>query len=165
MDRDGCPDPHNDHDGIPDIKDKCPNEPETINGFQDEDGCPDRGDSLVVLSPDRLELLEAIAFRGDKLVKSSNNLLGQIAATLRAHTEIVRLRVTVHVQPTADDEKDQTLSDNRAAAVRDWLVNWGIATKRLEARGFGGTKPLVPAAQKGAAAINERIELIILERR
>ena len=165
QDLDGCPDPDNDNDGIPDVKDKCPNEPETINGFQDEDGCPDRGDSLVVLSPDRLELLEAIQFRGDKLTKADNNILGQIGATLRAHTEIVRLRVTVHVQPTSDFEKDQTLSDSRAAAIRDWLVTWGVATARLEPRGFGGTKPLVPADQKGAAAINERIELIILERK
>ena len=165
QDLDGCPDLDNDNDGIPDAKDKCPNEPETINGFQDEDGCPDRGDSLVVLSPDRLELLESIQFRGDKLTKADNNILGQIAATLRAHTEIVRLRVTAYVQPTADYEKDQAQSDARAAAVRDWLVKWGIAAKRLEPRGFGGTKPLVPAAQKGAAAINDRVELIILERK
>ena len=31
----------NDGDGLPDDKDKCPNDPETKNGYQDEDGCPD----------------------------------------------------------------------------------------------------------------------------
>ena len=40
QDEDGCPDPDNDGDGIPDKLDKCPNEPETINGFQDEDELP-----------------------------------------------------------------------------------------------------------------------------
>ena len=30
-----------DNDGIPDDKDKCPDEPETINGKKDGDGCPD----------------------------------------------------------------------------------------------------------------------------
>ncbi|EPA05570.1 hypothetical protein BG20_I0432 [Candidatus Nitrosarchaeum limnium BG20] len=30
-----------DNDGIPDSSDSCPNDPETINGFQDSDGCPD----------------------------------------------------------------------------------------------------------------------------
>jgi outer membrane protein OmpA-like peptidoglycan-associated protein/opacity protein-like surface antigen len=165
QDLDGCPDPDNDGDGVPDVKDKCPNEPETINGFQDEDGCPDKGDSLVVLSPDRLELLESIQFQRDKLAKASNNLLGQIGATLRAHTEIVRVRVTVHVQPTANSDKDQTISDARAKLIRDWLVQYGIDPKRVEARGFGGSKPLVPAEQRGAAAINDRVELIILERR
>src|SRR5262249_22834711 len=116
QDLDGCPDLDNDGDGIPDDKDQCPNEAETINEFQDEDGCPDHGDSLVVVSPDRLELLESVVFQKDhKLdVKKDANLLGQIAATLRAHPEILRLRVTVHVQPTSDIDKDQIVSDIRA---------------------------------------------------
>ena len=165
QDQDGCPDPDNDGDGIPDAKDKCPNEPETINGNQDDDGCPDKGDSLVVLSPDRLDLLEAIQFSGTRISKRSFNVLGQIAATLRAHGDIVRVRVTAHVQPTSNPDADLALSEKRAEAVKDWLVQWGIAAARLEARGFGGTKPLVPADQKGSAMINERLEFIILERK
>jgi hypothetical protein len=39
--RDGCPDPDNDQDGIPDSRDQCPNDPEDRDGFEDEDGCPD----------------------------------------------------------------------------------------------------------------------------
>ena len=69
-------------------------------------------------------------------------MLGQIGATMRAHDEILRLRVTVYVQPSGNPARDQELTDKRAAAVRDWLVQWGIAASRLEARGFGGTKPL-----------------------
>jgi hypothetical protein len=164
-DLDGCPDPDNDHDGIPDDKDKCPNEPETINGFQDEDGCPDKGDSTIILSPDKIETLDPIQFTGLKLAKTSLPLLAQVGATLRAHAEIVRLRITVHVQPTRDTDADQLRSDKRAQAIRDWLIQWGIAPTRLEARGFGGIKPLVPPDQKGAAKINDRLELIILERR
>jgi outer membrane protein OmpA-like peptidoglycan-associated protein len=165
-DTDGCPDDDNDRDGIPDAKDKCPNQPETINGNQDDDGCPDKGDSLVVLSPDRLETLDQIQFApNQKIAKASNGLLAQIGATLRARTEIARLRITVHVQPTSDSDRDQEISDKRAAAIRDWLVQWGIAPARLEARGFGGTKPLVPADGKGATALNTRVELIILERK
>ena len=109
--------------------------------------------------------MPTIQFQRDKLAKSSNNLLGQIGATLRAHTELVRVRVTVHVQPSAIPDKDQATSDARAKLIRDWLVQYGIDAKRLEARGFGGSKPLVPADQKGSAAINERVEMIILERR
>jgi hypothetical protein len=163
-DSDGCPDPDNDHDGIADAKDKCPNEPETINGFQDEDGCPDRGDSTIVLSPDRIETLDPIQFTGLKLTRTSLPVLGQIAATLRAHPEIVRLRITVHVQPTQDTAADQTRSEKRAQAIRDWLVQWGIAPARVEARGFGSSKPLVSPDQRGAAKINDRTEMIILER-
>ncbi|MGB1274428.1 MAG: VWA domain-containing protein, partial [Nannocystaceae bacterium] len=38
---DGCPIPDTDNDGILDPDDKCVTEPETVNGFEDEDGCPD----------------------------------------------------------------------------------------------------------------------------
>ncbi len=165
QDLDGCPDPDNDADGIPDTKDKCPNDPETINGFQDDDGCPDKGDSLVMMSPDRLDTLESIQFNGQKLAKQSFNVLGQVAATLRAHTEVVRVRITVHVQPSGNPDRDQELSVKRALAVRDWLVQWGINTARLDVRGFGGTKPLVPPTQRGAQSINDRVELVILERK
>ena len=41
QDDDGCPDPDNDKDGIPDKLDKCPNDPEDKDGFEDADGCPD----------------------------------------------------------------------------------------------------------------------------
>jgi outer membrane protein OmpA-like peptidoglycan-associated protein len=92
-------------------------------------------------------------------------LLGQLAATLRARQDIVRLRVGVHVQPTKRKSRDQSLSDRRAAALRDWLVAHGVEADRIDPKGFGSTKPLVPANQKGAAAINDRVELIILERK
>jgi hypothetical protein len=164
-DLDGCPDPDNDHDGIPDEKDKCPNEPETINGFQDEDGCPDKGDSTIVLSPDRIETIDPIQFAALKLTRASQPVLAQVAATLRAHIEIVRLRITVHVQPTADSDADQARSEKRAQAIREWLVQWGIAPARLEVRGFGGAKPVMAPDQRGAAKLNDRVELIILERK
>jgi len=117
------------------------------------------------LSPDRIETMEQIQFSGTRISKASFNLLGQIAANLRAHTEITRLRITAHVNPSRSSDRDQAISDKRAEAVRDWLVQWGIDGKRLEARGFGGDKPMVPASQKGAASINDRLELIILERK
>ena len=164
-DSDGCPDPDNDRDGVADGDDQCPKEPEKINGVEDEDGCPDKGESLVISAPERLELLEAIVFDGTAVSRSSANLLGQLAATLRARQDIVRLRVGVHVQPTKRKSRDQSLSDRRAAALRDWLVAHGVEADRIDPKGFGSTKPLVPANQKGAAAINDRVELIILERK
>jgi hypothetical protein len=161
-DMDGCPDPDNDGDGLLDTVDKCPREPETINGNSDDDGCPDRGNALVVLSPDRLELLESIQFTGTRVAKASHNVLGQVGATLRAHPEIVR--VTAHVQPTSNPAADKALSEQRAKVMREWLIEWGIDPLRLQAAGFGGEKPLVPPSSKGAQQINERLDLIILER-
>lgn len=164
-DLDGCPEPDNDKDGYPDTADKCPNEAEVINGVDDEDGCPDRGNALVVVSSDRFELFEPIVFKKTAIDKKSFNMLGQIGAQLRAHPEIVKLRISVHVQPTKKAKVDQQLSEKRANAVRDWLVKYGIDTARLELKGMGGTSPLVPAKQKGSKAINERVDLIIVEKK
>jgi len=52
MDSDGCPDKQltkidTDMDGITDVSDQCPLEPETYNKFQDEDGCPDSVGGIV----------------------------------------------------------------------------------------------------------------------
>src|SRR5690606_9837973 len=49
QDEDGCPEPDNDLDGVPDALDACPNEPEDPDGHDDADGCPDLdndGDSV-----------------------------------------------------------------------------------------------------------------------
>jgi outer membrane protein OmpA-like peptidoglycan-associated protein len=163
-DDDGCDDPDNDLDGIPDVIDQCPLEKETINGKLDDDGCPDPGESLVMLAPDRIEVLEPVAFASNsaKIQKRSFNVLGQVAATLRAQRELKRVRITVYVQPR--NSRDRELSEKRAEAVRAWLLQWGVEPERIEARGLGSTKTLVPATQRGAEQINDRVEFILLEK-
>ncbi len=165
QDQDGCPETDNDKDGLVDTVDQCPIEPESINGNADDDGCPDKGDSLVVLSPDRIELLEGVQFKGTKLAKGSTNLLGQVGAHLRAHPEIVRVRLAVHVHPSKDAAADQKLSEARAKVVYDFLVEYGIDALRLQSTGFGSKQPLVPPTTKGAQLINDRLEMIVLERK
>jgi outer membrane protein OmpA-like peptidoglycan-associated protein len=164
-DLDGCPDNDNDHDGVVDGKDRCPAKPETINGNRDDDGCPDAGDSLVLLAAERIELLEPVKFIGKtaKLAKGSANVLGQVAATLRANPEVLKIRVTAHVHPRDGRDADQKLSDDRAAAVKEWLVLWGIKIDRVDAKGFGSQKPLVKNQRK-AEEINDRIEFVIMEK-
>ncbi|MDQ3333928.1 MAG: choice-of-anchor D domain-containing protein [Myxococcota bacterium] len=162
QDADGCNEPDNDGDGILDLQDKCPAQKETINGNQDDDGCPDKGISLVLITLERIDLMESIQFTKEKIKPASYNLLGQIGATLRAHPEILRVRVAVHVGATnaKDELSAQQLSDKRAQALREWLVQWGVADKRLEVRGFGSTKPL-----GGSAAADERVEIVIMEKK
>ena len=53
LDRDGCPEPDNDLDGLADKDDKCPLDPEDPDGFEDNDGCPDPdndGDGVIAAS-------------------------------------------------------------------------------------------------------------------
>ena len=164
-DNDGCDDPDNDNDGVPDVLDQCALEPETINGNADEDGCPDKGDALVMLMQDRIEVLEPVTFTGltPKLAKGSTQVLAQVGATMRAEQSLKRVRVTVHVHPRGNG--DEALSEKRAEEIRKWLISWGVEPERIEAKGIGSKRPLVPKKQKGAEQINDRVEFIILERR
>ena len=41
--QDGCPETDFDEDGVPDDTDQCPDQPEDLDGFEDEDGCPEEG--------------------------------------------------------------------------------------------------------------------------
>jgi len=163
-DDDGCPDLDNDKDGLADANDKCPGEAETINGMADNDGCPDTGAPLVMSTPERLELVESIAFRGATITDASTNVLSQLGATLRARTDILKIRITAHVQPSKSPRADKKLSERRAAAVKQWLLNFGIEPARLDVRGMGGTTPLVKPSSKGAAQVNDRVEFIIIDR-
>ena len=77
----------------------------------------------------------------------------------------MRLRITVYVNPSKKPDDDVKLSEQRAAAIREALIKYGIDEKRLDPRGFGGQNPLVDPKTKNAAAINDRVDLIILERK
>ncbi len=164
-DGDGCPDPDDDQDGILDADDKCPRQPETINDVDNQDGCPDNGFAAVLVAAERIELMMPVSFVGQtaKLAPSSLPVLEQVAATLRANPGIARIRIGVHVHPRG--RKDSELTDRRAAAVRDFLVQWGIAASRLDARGFGSEKPIMSVQRKNAAQINDRVEFTIMERK
>lgn len=164
-DTDGCADLDDDHDGILDAADKCPRQPETINSNEDGDGCPDAGESLVLLNAERIDLVQPITFVGQtaKLTPATINILGQVGATLRANPELERIRIGVHVNRRG--KGDQALTEQRATALRDWLVLWGVEPHRIDVRGFGSTRLIVKANRKDAALVNDRVELTIMERK
>lgn len=161
QDHDGCPDFDNDGDGIPDIVDACTMEPETINGVEDSDGCPDEGTPSVVWMGDRLELAEPIEFTGNSatIARSSRGVLEQLGALLRAHPEWTKIEIGVHVHPRGGS--DTALSRKRAAAVRKWLIDFGIDPSRIETQGYGSARPLVPPGSRGARKKNDRVEISI----
>ena len=64
--RTAAPIPASDRDRILDKDDKCPNEPETYNGYQDADGCPDRG--RVIVTDTSIEILDIVYFEYDKAI-------------------------------------------------------------------------------------------------
>ena len=143
-----------DHDGIPDVDDKCPNEPETYNGYDDTDGCPDRG--RVVVTSTSIEVLDRIYFDkgSDALGKASAPIVDAIAATLKGNPSITRLEIQGHA---GDDEADAwNLAARRAGTIRGALVARGVDVTRLSIRSYGAT-----TADRQPP---RRVEFLILER-
>jgi outer membrane protein OmpA-like peptidoglycan-associated protein len=167
QDEDGCPDPDNDKDGVLDKDDKCPNEPETINGYQDEDGCPDSGPPQKVkldVEKKQIVILDKIYFDTDKatIKPVSFTLLDQVAQILRGYTEL-KIRIEGHTDSQGKDAHNTQLSQERAEAVRVYLIKKGIDPARLIAAGFGSAVPIANNKTKAGREANRRVEFHILE--
>jgi outer membrane protein OmpA-like peptidoglycan-associated protein len=165
-DADGCPEVDNDRDSVVDTADKCPAEPETINGVADEDGCPDKGKVKVLVQGDKILILEKVYFATNKdvILPRSFSLLTQVAAVLRANPQITKVRVEGHTDSQGNDASNLDLSQRRANTVRQRLVQEeGIAAERLEAVGYGESRPVDSNKTAKGRENNRRVEFIILE--
>lgn len=149
-----------DGDRIADANDACPREPETYNGTDDEDGCPDRG--TVVISETAITILDRIYFAhgSDELATHSLPIVDAIAATLAHNPQILRVRIGGHA---ASGEPDGwALSAARAGAVRAALAERGVDRTRLVAEGFGEAMPIDPGTSAAARERNRRVEFEVL---
>ena len=160
---DGCPPPDTDGDGLADPDDACPKEPETVNRYQDDDGCPDK-------LPEKLKkftgAIEGIAFELDsaKIRRRSRPVLDDVVSTLKEYPDL-RLRISGHTDATGSREYNVALSKRRADAVKKYLTDAGIEGSRLKAVGRGPDDPVASNDTKEGRAQNRRIEFEILKRK
>ena len=163
-DDDGAPDPDNDADGIADADDACPLEAEVINGVEDEDGCPDEGDTKVKVTDEKIEIDEKIFFDTDRatIKQRSYSILEQVAAVLKAHPEIEKVRIEGHTDGKGKDLYNLALSQRRANAVRAFLVDRDVDGARLESKGYGEGDPIASNETEEGRSENRRVEIRIL---
>ena len=161
-DDDGCPDPDNDEDHILDVNDRCPNQPEVLNGVDDDDGCPDSGDLQILGNV--INLRQQIQFETDsaEIRAVSAPILEQMAELLRRNSQFELVEVEGHTDVRAPDDHNLRLSNDRANAVMQALVQRGIAPGRLVAAGYGEYCPLDPANNARAWERNRRVQFIIV---
>jgi outer membrane protein OmpA-like peptidoglycan-associated protein len=153
-DEDGCPESDTDGDRIPDSRDKCPREDEIVNFYQDEDGCPDEKPE-----PIRDAVLTGVEFQSgsSELLPGAFLILDGLAARMFAYpgTEI-------EVQGHLDDRAGtgaKALTQARAEAVVEYLVNRGIEARRMKPIGYGASKPIGPNRTAQGRAQNRRIQI------
>lgn len=93
----------------------------------------------------------------------STPTLNEIGTMLRDHPDL-RIAIEGHTDDVGDDASNQTLSEQRAAAVKDYIVQtFGIAGARLQSAGFGETRPVTPNDSAEGRQQNRRVELVRIQ--
>jgi outer membrane protein OmpA-like peptidoglycan-associated protein len=68
-----------------------------------------------------------------------------------------------HTDNTGPASINQPLSEARARAVREALVERGVATERLRTAGYSFNRPVASNATEDGRRLNRRVEVVILE--
>lgn len=75
--------------------------------------------------------------------------------------ENLKLGVYGHTDNTGNADKNQLLSEERAASVKKYLVGKGLAVNRIESKGFGQTQPIADNTSAAGKAKNRRVQIVL----
>lgn len=149
-----------DGDGVPDDRDECPGTPP---GTQvNAQGCPQSKTAPIVLKGVTFE------FNSAKLTSQATQRLDNVVNALQGSPSI-QVRVEGHTDSIGSAAYNLKLSDQRAASVKQYLVNHGISAQRLTSKGYGETRPVAPNTKPNGKdnpagrAQNRRVELHVTE--
>lgn len=159
MELKGCPTKDTDTDGLADHLDNCPAE----KGLANNSGCPAKKKQLVVITKDKLEIKDRVYFGNNnaRVQARSFKLLKQIAQVLKDKPNVEKVVIEGHTDDKGADERNLKLSQDRADSVRSYLIKQGVDSSRLEAKGFGETKPIDTNKTNAGRANNRRVEFMV----
>ena len=181
----GCPWPDTDGDGILDKDDKCPNNPGPAkNGGcpyidTDGDGVLDKDDECVnipglvenkgcpKIEEEEQEIINTafanLEFEsGKNIIKESSYESLEALADLLIKKGDWKLKIAGHTDSQGAEQANLILSKKRAEAVRDFLVQRGIAPERLIVQYFGEEKPIDTNDTPEGRQRNRRVEMTIV---
>ena len=151
VDRNGCP-LDRDGDGVPDYQDKCPDRA----GPASNKGCPEiKAEARKILN----EATKYINFDFNKatLKPSSFPKLEQMVQIMNDYPDY-SLSIAGHTDSKGADDYNLNLSYERAASARAYMLSKGIPADRIEARGYGESKPIADNATEEGQALNRRVD-------
>jgi len=149
----GCPFVDKDGDGVPDPDDKCPD----VAGPKENQGCPEIKEEVVKKINYAAQNIYFATGKATLLSKSFKGL-NEVAQVLKDDAGL-KLTIDGHTDNTGADNLNQKLSENRAAAVKAYLVKKGIDESRLESAGYGEAQPVADNKTAAGRQKNRRVEL------
>ena len=153
----GCPWLDTDKDGVLDKDDECP----TIAGPASNKGCPEVTTEVIKRLND---YGKTILFNSGKSTFKDQTVpvLQSIVGILNEYPNS-KFMIEGHTDSDGSNALNQSLSENRAAAVKNYLIENGIATARLRSTGFGETKPISSNKTAKGKAENRRVEVTLIK--
>lgn len=144
----GCP-LDSDNDGVYDSFDKCPNTPK--GSTVDKDGCEVSISLLINFDTNKSIVKEEYYSEIEK-----------VANFMKSYPNI-KVEIAGHTDSRGNRENNIKLSQDRANAVMDILVNkYGIDKARVSAKGYGPDKPIDTNDTEAGRAKNRRVEAVII---
>jgi outer membrane protein OmpA-like peptidoglycan-associated protein len=161
VDASGCP-IDSDGDGVCDGIDQCPGTPSGVK--VDAKGCPPPPPPppapAFIPEPKKELVLDKVYFETDsaKLKPESATTLDKVAESLIANPDI-KIQVAGHTDNTGSAKHNLKLSDQRAAAVMNYLISKGVNPANLSEHGYGMTEPVADNKTPEGRAQNRRVGL------
>jgi len=144
-----------DGDGIVDRLDRCPQ----LAGVASNGGCPEIKKEVRVVFQ---KALQGIQFETAKFViKPLSYVILEHVARVLSENPNYMVEIQGHTDNEGLAEKNQILSENRAKAVREYLISKGIDANRLTAKGYGQMRPVAPNSTIEGRAKNRRVEFVV----
>ncbi len=151
----GCPIPDTDGDGINDEEDKCITEKGPASNF----GCPVIAEEIIKRVKIAAQNIFFITAKSTLLPKSFPKL-NDVVSILKDNASF-KLQIDGHTDFVGNDAYNQTLSEQRAASVRAYLVKQGIAESRITSAGYGEGRPVADNNTTAGKAQNRRVEMTL----
>lgn len=119
----------------------------------------------VEVLADKIQINEKIQFEVAKanIKEESHDLLNEIVQVIKDNPHIKKIRIEGHASSEGADDFNMRLSDDRAKAVKKYLVDNGLDEDRLVAKGYGETQPLDSNDTEAGREKNRRVEFNIVE--
>ncbi len=112
-----------------------------------------------------INISEKVQFEVGKalLTYNSTKLLDEIATLLVRNPSVKRVKIAGHTDNTGNASVNLKLSQDRAQAVRDYLIKKGVDANRLEAAGYGEDFPIATNSTENGRYQNRRVDFRILK--
>lgn len=126
---------------------------------------------FMLTDPSEKELYNLIRINGafadtyfdfaERLTSNALIMLDQIVKYMNKYP-VVRLEIAVHSDNTGSADANTALSQKRSQLLVDYIVNRGVNSRRLVAKGYGATKPIASNILEKDRKLNRRIDFTII---